>query len=108
VLLLLLSGCATGLRRPRTGTGTVTVGVTTSGDAVRGLTFRVTIEPAGVSGTVSADAGVLTRSDIPTGDHVVRLLDLPERCRVDGPAERTITIPPPGGSAVVRFQVVCD
>lgn len=108
VLLLSLSGCSTALLQPRTDTGTVTVGVTTSGDAVGGLTFRVTIEPAGIDGTVRADAGVLTRSDVPPGDHVVRLLDVPSRCRIDGPAERTITIPPQGGSAVLRFQVVCD
>jgi hypothetical protein len=108
VLLLPLSGCATGLRQPPNDTGTVTVGVTTSGEAVAGLTFRVTIEPAGIDGTVRADAGVLTRSDVPPGDHLVRLLDVPSRCRVDGAAERTITIPPQGGSAVLRFQVVCD
>lgn len=107
VLLLSMSGCATGLRQPRTDAGTVTVGVTTSGAAVGGLTFRVTIEPAGISGTVSADAGVLTRSDVPPGDHVVRLLDVPSRCRVDGAAERPITVPPQGGSAVLRFHVVC-
>lgn len=107
LLLLSLSACGTGLRQPRSEGGTVTVGVTTSGDAIGGLTFRVTIEPAGISGSISADAGVLTRSDVPPGDHIVRLLDLPSRCRVDGAAERTITIPPQGGSAVLRFHVVC-
>jgi hypothetical protein len=84
----------------------VTVGVTTSGSGVSAMSFRVTVEPAGITGTVRADAGVLTR-DLPPGDHVVRLLDLPARCRVDGAAERTITISKARRSAALRFHVVC-
>jgi hypothetical protein len=107
LLLLSASACATGLRQQRTDTGTVTVGVTTSGSGVSALTFRVTVEPAGISETVKADTGVLTRSNIPDGNHVVRLLDLPARCRVDGAAERPITISPARRSAALRFHVVC-
>jgi hypothetical protein len=107
LLLVSMSACTTGLRQPRADGGVVTVGVTTNGDAITALRFRVTIEPAGISETVRADAGVVTRSDVPPGDHVVRLLELPERCRVDGAAERTITISPQRRSAVLRFHVVC-
>jgi hypothetical protein len=107
VLLLSASACATSLRQQRPDTGTVTVGVTTSGSGVSALTFRVTVEPAGISETVRADTGVLTRSNIPEGKHIVRLLDLPARCRVDGAAERTITISQARRSAALRFHVVC-
>ena len=109
VTLLVLSACAcaTGMRQPRSDTGTVTVGVTTSGSGVSTMNFRVTVEPAGISETVRADAGVVTRSNVPSGDHVVRLIDLPARCRVDGAAERTITISQARRSAALRFHVVC-
>ncbi len=107
LLVLSASSCATARSQQRPDTGTVTVGVTTSGSGVSTMTFRVTVEPAGVSGTVSADAGVFTRSGVPAGDHVVRLLDLPARCRVEGPAERTVTISQARRSAALRFHVVC-
>ena len=107
LLLLSTSACATGLRQPQSERGTVTVGVTTSGGAVSAMTFRVTIEPAGINGIVSADAGVWTGSDVPPGDHVVRLLDVPVRCRVDGATERTITLSQQHRRAVLRFHVVC-
>jgi len=107
LLLLSASACATSLSQQRPDTGTVTVGVTTTGSGASALTFRVTVEPAGINGTVKADAGLLTRSNIPEGNHVVRLLDLPARCRVDGPAERTITISQARRSAALRFHVVC-
>ena len=72
VTLLVLSACAcaTGMRQPRSDTGTVTVGVTTSGSGVSTMNFRVTVEPAGISETVRADAGLVTRSNVPSGDHV--------------------------------------
>ena len=107
LLFLSTSACATGLRQPQPQRGSVTVGVTTSGGAVATMTFRVTIEPAGINGTVSADAGVWTRNDVPLGNHVVRLLDVPARCRVDGAAERPITISQQRRRAVLRFQIVC-
>jgi len=107
LLVLSASSCATARGQQRPDTGAVTVGVTTSGSGVSTMTFRVTVEPAGISGTVSADAGVFTRSDVPAGDHVVRLLDLPTRCRVEGPAERTVTISQARRSAALRFHVVC-
>ena len=70
------------------------------------MTFRVTVDPAGLSGSVRADVGVFTKSNVAPGDHVVRLLDVPARCRVDG-AERSITLSQQRRSAVVRFHVVC-
>jgi hypothetical protein len=107
LFVLSASACAAARRPQRPDTGTVTVGVTTSGSDVSAITFRVTVETAGISGSVKADAGVFTRSEVPSGDHVVRLLDLPARCRVEGPAERTITISQARRSAALRFHVVC-
>jgi len=106
-VLLPASGCATAARQEGPDRGTVTVGVTASGPDVAAMTFRVTVDPAGLSGSVRADVGVFTKSNVAPGDHVVRLLDVPARCRVDDGAERTITLSQQRRSAVVRFHVVC-
>lgn len=106
VLLLGSTACAASARPAPAARGTVTVGVTATGAAAKTATVRVTIEPAGVEGTVKADAGVLTRGSIPPGQHVVRLLDLPTGCRVEGGSERTVTVAP-RGSAIVRFALQC-
>jgi hypothetical protein len=84
----------------------VTVGVTSRGAGVETMTFTVSIEPAGVNGSVRGDVGVFTASDTPAGNHVVRLKDLPGRCQVDGDAERRISVSA-GRSTTVRFVVVC-
>jgi hypothetical protein len=70
------------------------------------MTFNVSIEPAGVNGSVRADVGVFTAENTPAGNHVVRLGNLPGRCRVDGDPERKITVSA-RRSAIVRFVVVC-
>jgi hypothetical protein len=108
LLALAASACATGMRQPPSEVGMLTIGVTSRGADISNYRFRVTVEPAGISATVAADAGVLTRSDVPTGEHVVRLLELPSRCRVEGGAERRIVLSPQRRSAVLRFEVVCD
>ena len=105
-LLLCASGCASSPPRPQPGGGRLTVGVTTAGSA-RTATFRVTVEPAGITGPVKADAGVFINDDIPPGDHVVRLLDVPAACRIKGGSERKIAITPQRRSAVLRFDVDC-
>jgi hypothetical protein len=112
VLLAAVAGCwsgacATGSRQPRADTGSVTVGVRTDAADAAKLTFRVTIEPAGIASAIKADAGVFTNGRVPAGTHVVRLVDVPSRCRVAGGPERTITISPPRRNAVVRFEVDC-
>ena len=70
------------------------------------MTFTVSIEPAGINGAVKGDIGVFTANDTPAGRHVVRLKDLPGRCRVDGDSEREITVSA-GRSTTVRFVVLC-
>jgi hypothetical protein len=70
------------------------------------MTFTVSIEPAGVNGSVKGDIGIFTADDTPAGNHVVRLKNLPARCRVDGDNERKITVAA-GRSTAVRFVVVC-
>ena len=106
LILLLCAACATGGRQPPAAGGTITVGVTATGPSARSMVVGVTIEPAGVEGTVKGEAGVFTRSNIPPGEHVVRLGNVPASCRVDGGAERTVSIAA-RGSAVVRFSLQC-
>jgi hypothetical protein len=86
--------------------GRVTIGVTSRGPGVDALTFTVSIEPAGVDGSIKGDVGVFTADDTPAGSHVVRLKNLPSRCRVDGEPERKIVVAA-GRSTTVRFAVVC-
>jgi hypothetical protein len=108
MMAMIWSGaCATGAQRQRPATGGLTVGVTTTGGAVSSMTFRVTIEPANLSRPVKADAGVITSDDIPFGEHVVRLIEVPASCRVDGGAERKVTISENNRIVVVRFEVRC-
>src|SRR4029453_9744599 len=101
-------GCATGANQQRPVRGRVAIGVRTTGDIASSLTFRVLIEPAGVTGTVKADVGVFTSADVPYGDHVVRLVDVPPQCRVDGGAERKISLSEDRRSTALRFDVHCS
>jgi hypothetical protein len=105
--VLLAGACATGRIQQTADTGKVTVGVTTTGLAASPATFRLTIEPAGLSGDVKADAGVFTNDHVPNGEHTVRL-QVPANCRVDKGLERTFTISPQRRSAVLRFEVRCS
>jgi hypothetical protein len=100
------SACAKVAPQSRPVTGRVTVGVTSRGPGVETMTFTVSIEPAGVEGSVRGDVGVFTADDTPAGRHVVRLKSLPGRCRVDGDPERDISVSA-GRSTTVRFVVVC-
>jgi hypothetical protein len=104
-LLLMLGACATRTTQSP-GTGRITVGVTTTGSGAASRSFEVSIEPAGASGRVNADAGVFSVPDVPAGEHVVRLRDVPPACTVDGGDERTIRVVS-GRSSTVRYTVVC-
>jgi hypothetical protein len=84
----------------------VTVGVTGRGPGVEAMTFTVSIEPAGIEGPVKGDIGVFTADNTPAGSQVVRLKNLPGRCKVEGNAERTID-GAARSSTTVRFVVVC-
>ena len=86
----------------------MTVGVTTTGGSPSSLTFRVVVQPAGISGNVKADAGVFTSDDVPFGEQVVRLVDLPGSCRVENGAERKISVTEQRRFAVLRFDVRCQ
>jgi hypothetical protein len=100
------AACAKAAPQSLPESGRVTVGVTSRGPGVETMTFAVAIEPAGVTGSVRGDVGVFTAYDTPAGNHVVRLKDLPGRCRVDGDAERKVSVAA-GRTATVRFVVVC-
>jgi len=105
--VLLAGACATGRIQQTADTGKVTVGVTTTGLGAGPATFRLTIEPAGLSGDVRADAGVFTNDHVPNGEHAARL-QVPANCRIDKGPERTFTISPQRRSAVLRFEVRCS
>ena len=105
-LTVVATACATGTVRQLPDRGRLTVGVTTTGNSSPS-TFHLTIEPAGITGDVKADAGVFVNDHIPDGDHVVRLA-LPAQCRTDSGTERKITLSPQRRSAVVRFEVRCS
>ena len=104
--LLYSAACAKSNVKAVPTSGRVTVGVTSRGPGVDAMTFTVSIEPAGVEGAVKGDIGIFTADDTPAGNHVVRLKDLPGRCRVDGETERKITVTA-GRSTTVRFVVTC-
>jgi hypothetical protein len=103
-LIAAFTGCAA--RTPALpGTGTVTVGVVTSGPDVARLAFRLLVDGNPVPRTIRADAGVLSTS-LPAGEHVLALGELPDRCRVDGASERRITVSE-NRVTPVKFAVVC-
>jgi hypothetical protein len=105
----LFFGCAACIKAaPQSlpASGRVTVGVTSRGPGVDTMSFTVSIEPAGMEGSVRGDVGVFTADRTPAGSHVVRLKNLPGRCRVDGDPEPRITVSA-GRSTTVRFVVVC-
>ena len=106
--VLSISACATGVRQPPRERGRITVGVTTTKGRFSTATYRVTVDPAGVAGDVKADVGLFTADDVAFGAHVVRLLDVPAQCRVEGGAERKIALSPERRFAVLRFDVRCE
>jgi hypothetical protein len=105
-LLFCCLSCASRVPDPLPETGIVTVGVTTTGPNVVSLVFRVDLEPAGIGGAIKADAGIFTARNTPVGNHVVRLTEVPARCRIDGGAERTVSVSP-RRSTTVRFVIAC-
>jgi hypothetical protein len=100
------AACAKATARSQPASGRVTVGLTSRGPGVEAMTFTVAIEPAGVEGSIKGDVGVFTADDTPAGGHVVRLKNLPGRCRVEGDPERRIVVNA-GRSTTVRLVVVC-
>jgi hypothetical protein len=101
------AACTRSAPKTQPSSGRLTVGVTSTGPGVASLSFTVSIEPEGVNRSIKADAGVFTSNDTAAGDHVVRLKDVPARCRVEGDQARPIKVSP-SDSAVVRFVVVCS
>jgi len=103
-----VAGCASAARQQGPGAGRLTVGVTASGASASTLVLKIVVESTGIDGSVKADAGVFTTSDVPFGTHIVRLTGIPAGCRADGGAEREITIDEKRRSAVLRFSVRCE
>ena len=105
-LFLSAAACAKPPLESQPASGRVTIGLTSRGPGVDTMTFTVAIEPAGVEGSIRGDVGVFTADDTPAGSHVVRLKNLPGRCRVEGDPERRIVVNA-GRSTTVRLVVVC-
>ena len=55
---------------------------------------------------VKGDVGIFTARNVPPGNHVVRMKDLPRECQVEGAAEQTVRVSP-GRSIAVRFVITC-
>jgi hypothetical protein len=105
-LFLGAAACVKRALESQPASGRVTIGLTSRGPGVDTMTFTVAIDPAGVEGSIRGDVGVFTAEQTPAGSHVVRVKNLPGRCRVDGEPERRIVVAA-GGSTTVRFVVVC-
>jgi hypothetical protein len=86
----------------------LTVGEGAGDASATTLMLKIVVESTGIDGSVKADAGVFTRSDVPLGRHIVRLTGIPAACRADGGAEREIIIDEQRRSAVLRFSVRCE
>jgi hypothetical protein len=104
LFFLVGAGCAKHSPAALPGTAVLTVGATTTGKDIDDLTFAVRIDGA-ATGTVRADGGVFTARNIPPGEHTVRL-DLASHCRVEGPADRRVTLSAQRTTAV-KFSVSC-
>ena len=108
LIFVCAAGCASATRQQRPGSGRLTVGVTATGASASTLMLKIVVESTGIDGSVKADAGVFTSDDVPFGTHVVRLIGVPNTCRVDNGAERKITISEQRRFGVLRFDVRCD
>ena len=85
--------------------GTVTVGVTTTGPGLKGLTFRLKLAEDVVVKTIDADAGVAS-FQIGAGQHRLTL-EVPVRCRVEGGPERRVEVVEKGVTPI-RYTVICQ
>ena len=105
-LLASIAACAG--REPATLSpgSTLTVGISSSGPNLAGLEFTIDVDDGRVRQSVKADGGLFTSTDLPAGDHTIRLLNLPDRCRIEGSPVRRVTLSPLRTTAV-RFSVRC-
>ena len=106
VVLCSVAGCAQRTPAELPEGGTLTVGVTASGPGIGRMVFDVRVDNATL-GRVKADGGIFTARDVAPGAHVVALTGLPAACRVEGSAERAITISA-GRTTAIRFAVRCS
>jgi hypothetical protein len=101
--LVLLSACAPQTLETDPRGGTITVGVVGSGPGVKDLTFQLKLE-GGVVKPIGADAGVASMR-VAAGEHRL-VLDVPDRCRVEGGPERRVMVVEKGVTPV-RYTVTC-
>ena len=98
--ILTLTGCDS-TSEPEPDNGTLAVTLSATGED-QPFSFSVR-----VAGTLQRDefGATLTFSNLPLGDHLVRLLNL-MNCEVQGENPRTVTIPD-GGAAQTQFELRC-
>lgn len=101
--LVVMSACAPQPPETDPRGGTVTVGVVASGPGVKDLTFQLKLE-GGVVKPIGADAGVASVR-VAAGEHRL-VLDVPDRCRVEGGPERRVVVVEKGVTPV-RYTVTC-
>jgi hypothetical protein len=98
-----VSGCGGTRITSQPSQGTITVGVSSTGPALAGLTFD--LEVGGERQRIKADGGVATVAGLDPGAHDVTL-SLPARCRSEGSASRRVTVSARRTTAI-RFVVSC-
>lgn len=106
-VLVSAAACATASTAPRSGNGSITVGVTTTGVGGRLMAFKVTVEPGGASGMVNPDAGIFTARNLPPGEYTIRLSELPPDCRAENGGQARVTLTTRRQSMTVRYVVAC-
>ena len=91
--------------RPRSGTGSLWVKARTAGQNVDPDGYRITIDET-LSRTVPINGGILF-SDIPAGEHTVRIEGIAANCSLDGHATQVVTVPA-GETVVFLFYLDCQ
>jgi Tol biopolymer transport system component len=87
-----------------TPTGSLEVGVTSTGDPPDGTGYTVLLDP-GISEPLGT-SDTVTIASLAAGDHAVRLADVADNCTVQGDNPQPVTIAA-GDTAHAAFEVVC-
>jgi hypothetical protein len=107
-IAFLLTGAGCAGREPANLSpgGTLTAGISSSGPQLAGLEFTIDVDDGRIRQPIKADGGLFTSNDLPAGDHTIRLLNVPDRCRIEGSPVRRVTLSRLRTTAV-RFAVRC-
>jgi hypothetical protein len=111
VALVTFSAACAGKAPSPEPAGVLTIGVSTTGPSVAGLSFPIEVrntrgdaDPPRTD-RVKADGGIATFRDLPDGTYGVRLT-IPPECAAANGATRQVTIAP-RRTAAIRFAITC-